>query len=73
MTSMAYFRVYWRYIEPERGKFAWEQFDNALKTAHDRGQTLMLRIAPYGIPAPRRTMCPTGTAPWWGTRRTSCP
>ncbi len=47
-TSIAYFRVYWRYIEPERGKFAWEQFDNALKTAHARGQTLMIRIAPYG-------------------------
>jgi hypothetical protein len=47
-TAMAYFRVYWRYIEPERGKFAWEQFDNALKTAHSRGQTLMIRIAPYG-------------------------
>jgi len=47
-TSMAYFRVYWRYIEPERGKFAWEQFDSALKTAHNRGQTLMIRIAPYG-------------------------
>jgi hypothetical protein len=47
-TAMAYFRVYWRYIEPEPGKFAWEQFDNALKTAHSRGQTLMIRIAPYG-------------------------
>jgi len=47
-TSIAYFRVYWRYIEPERDKFAWEQFDNALKTAHNRGQTLMIRIAPYG-------------------------
>lgn len=47
-TSMAYFRVYWRYIEPERGKFAWAQFDDALKTAHNRGQTLMIRIAPYG-------------------------
>ncbi len=47
-TSMAYFRVYWRYIEPERGKFAWAQFDDALKTAHNRGQSLMIRIAPYG-------------------------
>jgi hypothetical protein len=47
-TSIAYFRIYWRYIEPERGKYAWDQFDNALKTAHARGQTLMIRIAPYG-------------------------
>ncbi len=47
-TSIAYFRLYWRYIEPERGKFAWDQFDKALQTAHARGQTLMIRIAPYG-------------------------
>lgn len=47
-TSMAYFRVYWRYIEPEEGRYAWDLFDNALKTARDRGQTLMIRIAPYG-------------------------
>ena len=47
-TSIAYFRVYWRYIEPERGKFAWDLFDRAINTAHARGQTLMIRIAPYG-------------------------
>ena len=37
-TSIAYFRVYWRYLEPEQGKFSWDLFDNALKTAHNRGQ-----------------------------------
>ena len=47
-TTIAYFRVYWRYIEPERGKYNWDQFDNALKTAHNRGQTLLVRVAPYG-------------------------
>lgn len=47
-TSIAYFRIYWRYIEPEKGDFSWDLFDNALKTAHNRGQTLMIRIAPYG-------------------------
>jgi hypothetical protein len=47
-TSIAYFRVYWRYVEAERGKYDWKLFDNALKTAHNRGQTLMIRIAPYG-------------------------
>jgi len=47
-TSIAYFRIYWRYLEPERDKYNWDLFDNALKTAHDRGQTLMVRIAPYG-------------------------
>ncbi len=48
MTSIAYFRVYWRYLEPEMGKYNWDMIDKALKTAHDRGQTLALRIAPYG-------------------------
>jgi hypothetical protein len=48
MTSIAYFRIYWRYIEPEKGKYNWAMIDKALKTAHERHQTLMLRIAPYG-------------------------
>jgi hypothetical protein len=48
MTSMAYFRVYWKFIEPEMGRYRWELIDTALKTARARGQTLMLRIAPYG-------------------------
>ncbi len=48
MTSIAYFRVYWRFLEPEIGKYNWEMIDHALKTAKERHQTLMLRIAPYG-------------------------
>jgi hypothetical protein len=48
MTSIAYFRVYWKFIEPEQGKYRWELLDTALDTAHQRQQTLMLRIAPYG-------------------------
>jgi hypothetical protein len=47
-TSMAYFRVYWKFIEPEEGKYRWDLIDRALDTAEQRGQTLMLRIAPYG-------------------------
>lgn len=48
MTSIAYFRIYWRFLEPELGKYHWELIDKALKTAHERNQTLMLRIAPHG-------------------------
>ncbi len=48
MTSMAYFRVYWRYLEPEKGKYNWDMIDKALKTAHERKQTLMFRLAPHG-------------------------
>ena len=48
MSSIAYFRVYWRFLEPKMGKYNWEMLDQALKTAHERHQALMLRVAPYG-------------------------
>jgi len=48
MTTIAYFRVYWKFIEPQMHKYRWDLIDKALKTARERGQTLMLRIAPYG-------------------------
>ncbi len=48
MTSIAYFRIYWKYIEPEQGKYNWEIIENAIQIAQSRKQTLMLRIAPYG-------------------------
>jgi hypothetical protein len=47
-TTIAYFRIYWKFIEPEMGEYRWDLIDKALETAHQRGQTLMLRIAPYG-------------------------
>jgi len=47
-TSIAYFRVYWKFLEPEIGKYNWAMIDKALQTAQERQQTLMLRIAPYG-------------------------
>ncbi|SHF69818.1 Beta-galactosidase [Fodinibius roseus] len=47
-TKIAYFRFYWRYIEPQKGEYRWEIIDRALKTAHERGQTLMLSVMPYG-------------------------
>jgi hypothetical protein len=50
-TTLAYFRLYWKFIEPEQGQYRWELIDKALQTAGDRGQTLLLRIAPYGTGA----------------------
>ena len=50
-TSVAYFRIYWRFIEPEKGVYNWDVIDKALQTAHARHQTLMLRIAPHGTDA----------------------
>ncbi len=48
MTTLAYFRLYWRFLEPEKDKYRWDLIDMALRTASERGQTLILRIAPYG-------------------------
>jgi hypothetical protein len=48
LTSIAYLRIYWRFVEPEMGKYNWPMLDKVLKTARERKQTLMLRIAPYG-------------------------
>lgn len=46
-TTIAYFRVNWRFLELEPGVYNWELIDRALRTAATRGQTLMLRISPY--------------------------
>jgi len=51
MTSLAYFRVYWKFIEPVPGEYRWDLLDKALETAGSRRQTLLLRIAPYGTGA----------------------
>jgi len=46
-TTVAYYRVYWRYFEPEEGKYNWELFDKALSIANERNQTLMIRLPPH--------------------------
>jgi hypothetical protein len=51
LTSIAYFRIYWKFVEPEEGKYNWKMLDTALRTARSRKQTLMLRVAPYGTTA----------------------
>ena len=48
-STIAYLRLYWRFVEPAREQFDWRVIDSALETAHRHGQTLMLRIAPYGV------------------------
>jgi hypothetical protein len=47
-TSIAYFRIYWRFVEPSNGEYHWELIDDALRVARQRHQTLMLRLPPYG-------------------------
>ena len=45
-TTLAYCRWYWDVLEPEKGQYNWALVDNALLTAHRRGQTLMIRLMP---------------------------
>ena len=47
-TTIAYFRFYWRHIEPEEDVYRWDIIDRALRLARERGQTLMLSVMPYG-------------------------
>jgi len=46
-TTIAYFRVSWKFFEPEPKKYNWPMIDKALRTAAERGQTLMFRLSPY--------------------------
>jgi hypothetical protein len=46
-TTLTYFRILWKVIEPKRGEYNWEYLDELLKLAQAHGQTLILRIAPY--------------------------
>ena len=48
LSTIAYWRVYWKFMEPEKHAYRWGLIDQALNTAMQRGQRLMLRIAPYG-------------------------
>lgn len=51
ITSLAYFRVYWKFVEPAKDEYRWDLIDKTLETAKTRGQKLLLRIAPYGTGA----------------------
>ncbi|MCW5980108.1 MAG: DUF4832 domain-containing protein [Bryobacteraceae bacterium] len=53
-SSIAYFRWFWRQIEPEEGRYRWEIIDLALEQARERRQRLAIRLMPYdeGSPLP---------------------
>jgi len=60
LTSLAYFRLYWKDLEPEAGKPDWAIIDRILRTARERRQTLLLRVVPYG-----RASTDTNDVPAW--------
>jgi hypothetical protein len=46
-TTLAYFRILWKVIEPRQEDYQWDYLDELLKLARSHGQTLILRISPY--------------------------
>lgn len=48
-TTIAYFRVNWKFLEPEPRQYNWAMIDKALRYAAERGQTLMFRVSPYEL------------------------
>lgn len=46
-SSIAYYRIYWKLLEPEQGKYDWTFLDTALKQASEHQQSIMLRVAPH--------------------------
>jgi hypothetical protein len=47
LSSLAYFRFQWRFIEPEQGKYRWNFLDSLLDIAKAKNQKITLRISPY--------------------------
>lgn len=46
-TSLAYFRIPWRKLEPEQGKYDFSLIDKILKRAEERGQKVLFRFPPH--------------------------
>jgi hypothetical protein len=47
-STVAYCRWFWKLMEPEKGKFDFSMIDGALETCGQRGQTLAVRLMPFG-------------------------
>jgi hypothetical protein len=50
LSSVAYIRLYWNVMEPAPGSYRWDLIDEALSKARQHGQTLMIRLMPFGAP-----------------------
>jgi hypothetical protein len=47
-TTVSYCRWFWEVVEPEEGKFDFSVIDKSIETAKERGQTLAIRLMPFG-------------------------
>jgi hypothetical protein len=47
-ATVAYCRWFWRTLEPAEGKYDFTPIDRALEICAERGQTLSLRLMPFG-------------------------
>jgi len=47
-STVAYCRWFWRLMQPTEGEYDFSVIDEALATAVNRGQTLAVRLMPYG-------------------------
>jgi len=47
-STVSYCRWFWDVLEPERGKINFDMITGALETARARGQTLQVRLMPFG-------------------------
>ena len=68
-ATITYFRVYWRFLEPEQGAYRWDLIDRALATARERGQTVMLAFVSHGSPYVDATDVPDWYREMVGERR----
>ena len=41
-TTIAYWRIYWKYMEPEQGAYRWDMLDRALELARSRAKPVLL-------------------------------
>jgi hypothetical protein len=47
-TTVSYCRWFWELVEPQEGKYDFSVIDKSIETAKERGQTLAIRIMPFG-------------------------
>ncbi len=47
-STVSYCRWFWPVFQPEEDRFDWSAVEGALRTAHERGQTLQVRLMPHG-------------------------